>query len=211
MPKSPNHSSQFWGQNRETWATSFEAKPEKTVVTSFEAKPEKTVPVVLRPNQWQTFDLGFQAQPKNLRSSSFRARCRPHTSSSDLPIVWPLSIQPVRPSPVLCTRSPTPATILITTRHATPSIYTPWDKQTWFSTWTKYSRIEPRKCSGFEFKSCQVNDPSQSNQGTDHLVSQSLPSWVHWQRKAQSLKFKFKTPWSTARRSKSQEKLNNII
>jgi hypothetical protein len=25
---------------------------------------------------------------------------------------------------------------------------------------------------GFEFKPCQVNDSSQSNQGTDHLVSQ---------------------------------------
>jgi hypothetical protein len=27
---------------------------------------------------------------------------------------------------------------------------------------------------GFEFKSCQVNDSSQSNQGTVHLVSQPM-------------------------------------
>jgi hypothetical protein len=34
---------------------------------------------------------------------------------------------------------------------------------------------EPPKCPGFEFKALQVNDSSQSNQGTDHLVSQSPP------------------------------------
>jgi hypothetical protein len=44
---------------------SFEAKPEKTIATSFEAKPKKIVPVVLRPNHWQTFDLGFEDQPRN--------------------------------------------------------------------------------------------------------------------------------------------------
>jgi hypothetical protein len=31
------------------------------------------------------------------------------------------------------------------------------------------------KCPGFEFKHSQVNDSSQSNQGTDNLVSQSPP------------------------------------
>jgi hypothetical protein len=30
-----------------------------------------------------------------------------------------------------------------------------------------------QNCPGFEFKPHQVNDSSQSNQGTDHLVSQS--------------------------------------
>jgi hypothetical protein len=40
------------------------------------------------------------------------------------------------PSPVLCTRSPTLATILIAVRHVVPVTYTPWDKQTWFSTRT---------------------------------------------------------------------------
>jgi hypothetical protein len=41
--KSPNRSYQFWGTNRKTRATDFEAKPEKTVATGFEVKPEKTV------------------------------------------------------------------------------------------------------------------------------------------------------------------------
>jgi hypothetical protein len=70
--KSSNRRYWFWGPNRETQATSFEVKPEETVATGFEAKPkkaatgyeakpEKTVPVVLRPNRWQTSDLGFVA------------------------------------------------------------------------------------------------------------------------------------------------------
>jgi hypothetical protein len=39
----------------------------------------------------------------------------------------------VRPSPVLCARSPTPATILVAACHVAPTTCTPWDKQTWFS------------------------------------------------------------------------------
>jgi hypothetical protein len=66
--------------NRETIATSFEAKLEKTVTTGFEAKPAKTVAagfeakpleivrVVLTPNHSQTVDLGFEAQLRNPRS-----------------------------------------------------------------------------------------------------------------------------------------------
>jgi hypothetical protein len=36
-------------------------------------------------------------------------------------------------------------------------------------------KVKLPKCLGFEFKPRQVNDSSQSNQGTDHLVSQSPP------------------------------------
>jgi hypothetical protein len=42
---------------------------------------------------------------------------------------------------------------------------------------------EKQNCPGFEFKPHQVNDSSQSNQVTDHLVSQSPHWWVHWQQK----------------------------
>jgi hypothetical protein len=97
----------------------------------------QTVYVVLRSNHWQTVDLGFEAQPRNLSSSSPRARYRPHTTSPDLLIIWPLSIRPVWPSLVLCTRSPTPTTILITACHAAPVTCTPWDKQTRFFKWNK--------------------------------------------------------------------------
>jgi hypothetical protein len=109
----------------ETVATGFEAKPLETVTTNYDAKPAKTVRVVLRPNHSQTIDLGFEAEPKNLCSLSPRAWCRSHTATPDLSIARPLSTRPVRPSPILCTRSPTLTTILIAARHAAPAIYTP--------------------------------------------------------------------------------------
>jgi hypothetical protein len=81
----------FWGSTKkpttgfeakpgETVTTSFEAKLEKTVATGFEAKTAKTIAagfdaklletirVVLKPNNSQTIDLGFKAQPRNPRS-----------------------------------------------------------------------------------------------------------------------------------------------
>jgi hypothetical protein len=161
----------FEAKPLETVATGFEAKPQETVTTGFEAKPAKTVRVVLRPNHSQTVDLGFKAQPKNLRSSSPRALCRPHTAPPDLSTARPPSTWPVRPSPVLCSRSPTPATVLIIAHHVVPITFTPWDKQTWFFEWSKDKRKTKWNYPGFEFKPDQVNDSSQSNQGMDHLVS----------------------------------------
>jgi hypothetical protein len=164
MPKAENASHhRFWGQterNRWPWfwgqtkksTIGFEAKPGEAVATNFEVKLKKTVPlvlrpkhwqtvpVVLRPNHWQTIELGFEAQPRNLRLSSSHARCRSHIVSPDLSIVWPPSTQHVRLFLVLCTRSHTSATILIAVRQAAPATYTPWDKQTWFSTWYKDER-----------------------------------------------------------------------
>jgi hypothetical protein len=63
--------------------------------------------------------------------------------------------------------------ILIAARHATPVTCTPRDKQTRFSKPNKDKRKNKTKQTypGFEFKPRQVNDSSQSNQGTDHLVS----------------------------------------
>jgi hypothetical protein len=111
--KSPNRSYWFWGPNRETVAE------------------------ILRPKHWQTVDLGFEAKPRNLHSSSPHARCRPQTTSPDISIVRPLSTRPVWSFPVLCTKSPTSATILITAHHAALVTCTLRDKQTWFSTWNK--------------------------------------------------------------------------
>jgi hypothetical protein len=70
-------------------------------------------------------------------------------------------------------QSPTPVMILIAACYAAPTTCTSWDKQTWFSKWNKDKRKTKWNCPGFEFKPCQVNDSSQSNQETDHLVSQS--------------------------------------
>jgi hypothetical protein len=86
------------------------------------------------PNHWQIINLGFEAQPRNLHSSSPCARCRPHTVLPDISIAWPPSIRPVRPSLVLCTRSPTSVTILIAAHHAAPATCTPRDK------WIRFSK-----------------------------------------------------------------------
>jgi hypothetical protein len=142
--KSPNRSYRFWDPNQETRATGFDVKPGETVAIGFEAKPEKTVmilipnhwqtvPVVLRLNHWQTVDLGFEAQQRNLHSSSPRARCRQHRAPPDLSIARPLSTRHVRPSLVLCTRSTTRVMILVAACHTAPITCTPRDKQTRFS------------------------------------------------------------------------------
>jgi hypothetical protein len=132
-----NRRHRFWGQTRETVVTDFEVKPEKTVPMILRSNHWQTVIVVLRPNHSQTVDLGFEAQSRNSCSLSLRAQCRPHTASSDRLIVRPLSTRPVRPSLILCTRSPSTVTILITVCHAALATCTPWDKQTRFSTWYK--------------------------------------------------------------------------
>jgi hypothetical protein len=157
-PKLKNRSCRVWGPNWETRATGFEAKQEKTAATSFEAKTEKTVQVVLRLNHSQTVNFVFEAQPRNTRSSSQYARCRPHTVSPDLSIARPPSTWPVWPSAVLYTRSSTPTTILVAARHVATAHHETSKHDSLKETeinvkWSKYL--------GFEFKHRQVNDSSQ--------------------------------------------------
>jgi hypothetical protein len=120
-PSTTFHRHWFWVQTGET------------VTTNFESKSEKTVLAVLMPNHRQTVDIGFEAQSRNLRFSSPCARCRSHTASPDLLIVWSPNTRHVRSFRVLCTRFSTPATILVAACHATPITCTPKDKQMQFS------------------------------------------------------------------------------
>jgi hypothetical protein len=85
----------FEAKPAKTIATDFEAKPPETVSPGFEVKPGKIVRVVLRPNHSQTVELGFEAQPRNLRSYSPRARCRPHTTPPNPSTTRPPSTRPV--------------------------------------------------------------------------------------------------------------------
>jgi hypothetical protein len=105
-PISLNQSCQFWGPNRETWATGFEAKPGEIVL------------VVLRPNHWQTIDLAFEAKPRNSRSSSPCAWYRLHTMSPDLLIVQPPSTRHVLDHP----RSSAPGLLLLLRSSSLPAI-----------------------------------------------------------------------------------------
>jgi hypothetical protein len=201
----------FDAKSAKTVAAGFEAKPLETVVTGFEARSAKTVWVVLRPIHSQTIDLGFEAQPRNLRTLSPCAWCRPHTVPPDLSIPRPPSTWPMRPSPVLCSRSPIPAMILVAAHRATPKTCTPWDKQTRFFKWNKDKRKTKWNYPGFEFKPCQVHGSSQTNQGTDHLVSQSPPWWVHWQQKHKVWSSNPRPHEAQLEDSKANEKLKKVI
>jgi hypothetical protein len=121
---------------------------------------------------WQTVNLGFEAKSRNSCSSSPCARCRSHTASLDLPIIWPPSTRPVLHNH----QSSAPGLLLL-----------------------------PPKIPGFEFKPSQINYSSQLNQGIDHLVSQSLDWWVHWQQKAQNLNFESKTHETQLKDQKSKK------
>jgi hypothetical protein len=62
--------------------------------------------------------------------------------------------------------------IIIAARHAAPATCTPRDKQTRFSKQNKDKRKTKQNLSyQLAVKPRQVNDLSQSNQGTDYLVS----------------------------------------
>jgi hypothetical protein len=168
--KSPNRSCRFRGPMQKPEATGFEAKPGETV------------------------DLSFEAKPWNSYSSSRYGRCRLHIASTDLSIVRPPSTRPLLDHP----QSSAPDLLLLSRSSSLPAMshLSPTHHKT-----SKHdsshkidnSRVEPPKPPGFKFKSWQANYSSQSNHGTDHLVSQSPPWWVHWQQKAQSLNFKSKT------------------
>jgi hypothetical protein len=161
----PNHqivATGFGAQTGNPITTSFEGKPGETVTTGFEAKPVKTVPVVLRPNHWQTVDVGFEAQPRNSFSSSHYAWCRPHTASPDLPIVRSLSTGPVPDHPqsfalgllLLPRLSSLPAMPLLPPAHQETSKCDSPNE-------TKI-KVKQLKCPRFKFKPHQVNDISES-------------------------------------------------
>jgi hypothetical protein len=139
----------FWGPNHQTTAVGFEAQI---------GKPD---------------DLGFEAQPRNSRSSSPYAWCRSHTMSPDLPIVRPSSIWPMLDHPwssapglLLLPRSSSLSIVshLSPTHHETNKHDSPYEQ----------IGVKEPKYPGFEFKLLQVNDSSQSKQGTNHMISQFL-------------------------------------
>jgi hypothetical protein len=75
----------------------------------------------------------------------------------------------VRPSPVLCTRSPTPATILIAARHVAPATYTPRENE----------RDSPNETKVKEKQNKTISD-SNSNLAksmTHHNQTKELTTW----------------------------------
>jgi hypothetical protein len=70
---------------------------------------------------------------------------------------------------VICTRSPTPVMIIIAAHHTAPAHHETSKHDSPIETKIK---VKQPKYFGFKFKPLQVNDSSQSNQKTDHLISQ---------------------------------------
>jgi hypothetical protein len=170
--KSSNRSYRFYAQIEKPEITDFEAKPGETVATDFEAKLGKiilvvlrinhwqTVLLVLRPNHWQTVDLGFEAQPRNPRSSSPRPQCRPHIASPDLSIVWPSSKRHVAYHPW----SSTPRLLLLprsSSLHVMPHLPPAHHKTSKRDSPNETKiKVKSQKYSGFKFKPWHVNDSS---------------------------------------------------
>jgi hypothetical protein len=75
---------------------------------NFKTQITKSELLVLRPKP-ETIDLGFEAQPRNSRSSSSCVRYGPHTASPDLLIIRPPSTRHVIDHP----RSSTPDLLLL--------------------------------------------------------------------------------------------------
>jgi hypothetical protein len=145
----------FCGSNHQTAATNFKAQTGKPA------------------------DLGFEAQPRNPRSSSPCAQCKLHTVSLNLPIIWPQSTRPVLDHP----RSSAPGLLLLpwsssllTISHVSPTHH----ETSKYDSPHEQIETEPPKHLEFEFKQWHIIDSSQSNQGTDHFLSQSPPWRVHW-------------------------------
>jgi hypothetical protein len=126
----------------------------------FEAQITKPEMSVLRPKLGNPPPPWFWGSTKKTALLVSTCQVQPHTAPPDLSTARPPSTRPVRPSLVLCTRSPTPATVLVVARHAAPATYTPRDKQTWFSKRTKDKRKTKQNYPEFEFKPRQVNDSS---------------------------------------------------
>jgi hypothetical protein len=110
----------------------------------FEAKPRETV------------DLGFEAKPRNPRSSSPCELYRPHTMLPDLLIVRPLSTLPVLDHP----RSSASCLLLLPRSSSLPDmshLSPAHHKISKHDSPHKIDRVEPSKLPRFEFKPRQVN------------------------------------------------------
>jgi hypothetical protein len=95
-----NHSSLGFEAQTKKLSRRFFVPNHQTAATGFEAQTGKPI------------DLGFVAEPRNPRSASPCAQCRPHTASPDISIVQPPStrhvldhVQSSTPSLLLLPRS----------------------------------------------------------------------------------------------------------
>jgi hypothetical protein len=185
-PNWKTRSHQFWGQIERNCGHWFQGQTGRNCPSGFKAKP-----LTNRPN-------GFDAKPLTNHWPWFWVLKKPVLLISTCTVQTAHGV--TRPPDHSATVYPTCATIsgplhqvsyFLHDPHRCPPcrtchLHTMRQANT-ISKWNK-DKVKQSKCPEFEFKHQQVNDSLQSNQGIDHLVSQSPLWWVYWWQKAQSLK-----------------------
>jgi hypothetical protein len=164
-PKPRNGCGDFKAQITKPSTSVLRPKPRNRTI-SFEAKPGEII------------NLCFQARRRNQRCSSPYARCRPHTRSPNLSIVWPPSARPVLDHPwssiprlLLLLRS----SLLPTMPHLSPTHH---EISKRVSPHETYSKVEPLKFPGFKFKPRQVNYSSQIKPRTTWFLNLPLDEYI---------------------------------
>jgi hypothetical protein len=170
MPKSPNCSYRFCGPNWETLHHQFWGQAEETPSQWFWGQTtNKSYTLVLRLNQETlTPCLHVHGADRTQRHLTSRSSGHQVPDQCDHP-------RSSAPGLLLLPRSSS----LPTMTHLPPAHHETSKRDSPNGTKIK---VKQTQCPRFEFKPCQVNDLSQSNQGIDHLISQFPPWWVHWQK-----------------------------
>jgi hypothetical protein len=183
----------FCGPNHQTVAIGFEAQIGKPSHRFWGQSTDKLSTLVLRPNQETCTPRLLmhgadhrQHHPTSRLSGHYVPDLCDHSRSS-------------APSLLLLPRSSSLPTML----HLSPAHYETSKRDSPHETKV---HVRLLKCHRFEFKPWHVNDSSHIKPRYWAPSFSISPWWVHWQQKAQSLKFESKTPWSTTRRPKSQRK-----
>jgi hypothetical protein len=154
-------------------STDFDAKPGETVATSFESNRRKLLPPVLKPNRRKPSTLALRLNQETCTPCLHMHgadRTRRHWTSQSPATEYSTCAT----IPDLCTRSLTPArsSSLHDKPHLPPAHY---EISKHNSPNEININVKQPKCPRFEFKPSQVNDSSQTKQGTDYLVSQYSP------------------------------------
>jgi hypothetical protein len=209
----------FEAKLEKTVATGFEAKPAKTVATSFEAKLEKTVATGFEANQRKPSEWFWGQTTHKPLSSVLRLNqetCPPHLHVHGADHTWchPTSRSPGNRVPDLCDhpRSSAPGLLLLprsSSLHAMPHL-PPAHHETRKRDSPNETKIkEKQNKTKLSWIRIQTS-PSQwliTIKARNWPLGFSIsPLMSPLTTKARSLKFKSKTPWSTARRHKKARK-----
>jgi hypothetical protein len=172
----------FWGPNHQIVATDLRPKPGKPPPSGLRPNLEEPSPTALRPN-WEKLSQWFWGQttdkPPTLVLRLNQETCAPHllVHGIDCTQYHPTSQSFGHWVPDMCDHPQSSAPGLLLLARSSSLSAMPYLPPTHHDTSKRDSPHDTKdkgellKCLRFEFNPHQVNDLSQSNQGTDHLVS----------------------------------------